>query len=226
MKIIAACALTCCFTVVMPALGATLVATHPGVMCSSPDALAKLSLPDGSSRSASANVRPEDLTAKQSGGCVDFAPGTRVTVVTPRKNTSVVTYDVRDGRGPQEFTVPNIDFASAGGPSLAPGRQVPQWPDEDYPPLVGMNKLLTAVTKQCPQQGWTGHKLAETETGPWFDTIKPTPAQEAAIGKAEAGCEGIAGMACSTYTRFGVEVEVGYLPRLVHAICSQKAPAE
>ena len=226
MKITATCVLICCSTFAVPAFSATLVAKHPGVMCSSADALAKLSLPDGSSRASSPNARPEDLTVKQSGGCVDFRPGTQVTVVTPRKNTSVVTYDAGDGHGQREFTVPNIDFASAEGSSPAPGRHVPQWPDADYPPLVGMNKLLAAVTRQCPQQGWTGHKLAETESGPWFDTIKPTRAQSAVIEKAQAGCEGIAGMACPAYTSFGVEVQMGYLPRLVTAICSQKAPAE
>ena len=214
MRIIAAFMLTCCSTAAIPAFSATLVATHRGVMCVSPDALAKLSLMDGSSRASSANPRPEDLTAKQSGGCVDFGPGTQVTVVTSRKNTSVVTYDAGDGRGPREFTVPNIDFASNEGPPQTPGRHVPQWPDADYPPLVGMNKLLAAVTKQCPQQGWTGHKLAETESGPWYDTIKLTPAQSAAIEKAEAGCEGLAGMACPAYTSLGVEVQFSYLTQL------------
>ncbi len=226
MKIIAACVLVCCSIFAIPAFSATLVATHPGVMCSSADALAKLSLPDGSSRASSPNARQEDLTAKQSGGCIDFATGTQVTVVTTRKNTSVVTYNAGNGQGQREFIVPNIDFASAEGPSPAPGRHVPQWPDADYPPLVGMNKLLAAVTKQCPQQGWTGHKLAETESGPWYDTIKPTRAQSAAIDKAQEGCEGIAGLACPSYSRFGVEVQMGYLPQLVKTICSERAPAE
>ncbi|MGI4793087.1 MAG: hypothetical protein ACRYG8_03175 [Janthinobacterium lividum] len=226
MKIIAACALTFCLIFTTPGLSAILIATRSGVMCSSPDALAKLTMPDGSSRSSSANARPEDLSAKQTGGCIEFEPGTQVTVVTSRKNTSFVTYDLGDGRGLQQFIVPNIDFSSAGGSPPAPSSHVPHWPDDDYPPLVGMNKLLTAVTKQCPQQGWTGHKLAETEIGPWYDTVKPTPAQNAAIERAEAGCEGIAGIACSTYTRFGVEVQVGYLPQLLKTICSEKAPAE
>ena len=61
-----------------PALADDLVATKPGLVCVSSDALAKLTLPDGSSRTAQSNPSPFDLALKQSGGCTDITIGMRV----------------------------------------------------------------------------------------------------------------------------------------------------
>jgi hypothetical protein len=92
-----------------------LIATHPGVMCASADALACLTLPGGDSRSHAAAPEPQALSLAASGGCIDVKPGIRVSVQKAFKNTSVVTY-----RGPgtqidQTFVIPNIDFAPATG---------------------------------------------------------------------------------------------------------------
>ncbi len=86
-------------------------ATRPGLMCASAEALAKLTLPDGSSRTASARPRPEDLRIKAEGGCLDLRPGSsRVMVVEAYHLTSKVTSDPGDGGGARLFIVPNIDF--------------------------------------------------------------------------------------------------------------------
>ena len=96
--------------VAAPALADTLVASRPGLMCTSPDALAKLTLRDGSSRAASPGAHPGDKTLKEEGGCIDFAAGANVLLQAARKNTSIVSYDALDGKGRRAFVVPNIDF--------------------------------------------------------------------------------------------------------------------
>jgi hypothetical protein len=52
----------------MPAWADDLIATKPGLVCVSSGALARLTLPDGSSRTAQSNPSPDDLALKQSGG--------------------------------------------------------------------------------------------------------------------------------------------------------------
>ena len=86
-----------------------LIAVQPGVMCASRDALAKLILPDGSSRSALPHPRPVDLATKFAGGCIDIPIRTRVTVLAAKKNTSVAI--LTDTLGPNQiYIIPNIDF--------------------------------------------------------------------------------------------------------------------
>lgn len=104
-----------------------LVAVRLGLMCVSPDALAKLIFPGGSSRTAVANPAQADLTQKQSGGCIDVAIDARVSVVTMRNNTSIVTYAEAGGQ-PKTYVIPNINFRSVqatategGGDSGASG---------------------------------------------------------------------------------------------------------
>ena len=100
----------------------TIVATRPGVMCASADALARLPLPDGSSRSASPAARPGDLATKLQGGCIDIPLGAQLPVQEARRQTSVVVFDPNDGRGARTFIVPNIDFnAAVGSRSSSPG---------------------------------------------------------------------------------------------------------
>ncbi len=84
-----------------------MVAIKPGLMCVSADALAKLTLPDGSSAAAKPGAASSTSAIKRSGGCLDVVPGDRVTLVTRRTNTSVV-----QGLGARQgtFLVPNIDF--------------------------------------------------------------------------------------------------------------------
>lgn len=210
-----------------PALADTLVAARPGVMCSSADALAKLTLPDGSSRAAGPGARPEYITTKQAGGCIDTPLGARVTVLQARQRTSVVTYDANDGRGARTFIVPNIDFPTASAAPAAPApHRVPAWGDNNYPPLANTFKLLDAVHRQCPKQGWDEHSLSHTEGGPW-DRVqdKLSPAQLKSIEREVAAqCE--AGMSCPVDITLGMEVQMGRQNDLVRAICSAKAPAE
>ncbi len=96
----------------LPALAGTLVATHPGLMCVSPDALATLTLPDGSSRAASPKARPGDAALARAGGCIDIPRGARVETTSMRKRTSLVLFDPQDGRGRRIFVAPNIDFGT------------------------------------------------------------------------------------------------------------------
>ena len=113
-----------------PALADTLVATNPGLMCTSAAALAKLTRPDGTSRTAYPEARPEDWSIKQAGGCIDIVPGSEVTVLRAMKNTSVVSYDAHDGRRALSFTVPNIDFTKeAREGSRFIGGDRPNWQD-------------------------------------------------------------------------------------------------
>jgi hypothetical protein len=98
---------------------ATLVAVRPGLMCSSPDALARLTMHDGSSRTASARARPEDFDVKRQGGCIDIALGAHVILQEARRQTSIVLFDAEDGRGPRSYIVPNIDFAPAASTPVA-----------------------------------------------------------------------------------------------------------
>ncbi len=210
-----------------PAFGAKLTATRPGVMCVEPEALAKLTLPNGSSRSYGPNARPEDLATKASGGCIDIPPGATVTVLTARTNTSIAAYDANDGRGERTFVVPNIDFAAVpDAPPAAPARHGPAWPDANYPPLVYANKLFGAVREHCPQQGWNEHLLARIDMGPGSEVgAKLTPAQNGIIER-EIREQCTIGPACPADIAFGMEVGMGYLDELVRAICSQKAPAD
>lgn len=88
-----------------------LQATRPGVMCTSPDALAKLTLPDGSSRTTAAHVSPATQAIAQAGGCTDFGAGHVVILLTARKNTDIVRGDTMSGDGVLgNFVVPSIDF--------------------------------------------------------------------------------------------------------------------
>ncbi len=211
-----------------PAAAYTLTATRPGVMCTGAAALAKLTRPDGSSRSAGADPRPEDLAWKKNGGCVDILPSTTtVDAVAVRRNTSIVLYDAHDGRGVRRFTVPNIDFApgeaSAAGPPPPHG---PAWPDANYKPLVEAEKLLAAVRRTCPEQGWNERLLSHMEAGPWDSvTEQLTPAQHASMEK-EISLQCEAGLSCPANITLGMEVRYGYFRSLMFAICSQRAPAE
>ncbi len=88
-----------------------LVATRPGVMCRSAEALGRLTLPGGDSRTHAASPRPQDLRAAAEGGCVDIPLGTRVTVQQAFRNTSIVTTSAADA---SPMVVPNADFRPAG----------------------------------------------------------------------------------------------------------------
>ncbi len=102
----------------LPAKADLLRATRPGVMCTSPDALAKLSLPDGSSRTAAPNVPPAVEAIARAGNCVDFPAGNVVMLLTHHNNTSVVRSDTLSGDGVLDtYTIPNIDYAPYSPPA-------------------------------------------------------------------------------------------------------------
>ena len=122
--LIAACLFPAC------ADAALLRATRPGVMCSSPAALAQLSLPDGSSRTAGSDAPPSVVAIARAGGCTDFPAGNIVILQTARRNTSIVRSDTLTGDGVLDtFYVANIDY-------------VPYVPPSD--------PYMDAIRAQCP----------------------------------------------------------------------------
>jgi len=82
----------------------TLVAVRPGVMCESASALAQLTLPDGSSRSALQHPTAAALAMKEQGHCWNIGADAEVQLQKQRKNTSIIS--VSGGT----YVVPNIDF--------------------------------------------------------------------------------------------------------------------
>lgn len=102
------------------ATAADLIATKPGVMCTSTEALAQLTLPDGNSRSHADTATPAQLAQAKTGGCIDIQPGMTVRVQTAHKNTSVVSYTRPESNANETFVIPNIDF-------------VPVFADDDAP---------------------------------------------------------------------------------------------
>ena len=103
-----------------PATAAALVAIKPGVMCSSAEALGKLTLPGGDSRTHAPFPKAEDLAVAGSGGCIDIPLGARVMVQQAFRNTSIVTYDGVGGMAAGTMVVPNIDFQPATSAAQAP----------------------------------------------------------------------------------------------------------
>lgn len=96
----------------------TVVVIRPGVACASASALAALTLPDGSSRSARPGPRPKYLAIASRGGCVPLRLGVQMTTMAIRKLTDIVAYDSGDGRGMRAFYIPRIDLETlAGAPS-------------------------------------------------------------------------------------------------------------
>ncbi len=90
----------------------------PGLMCESGDALAKLTLPNGSSKlNQSGLALPEDISLGNQGRCVNAPLHIRVNLVSARKQTSIVTFDNDDSRGPVTYYVANKVFQPPTGPS-------------------------------------------------------------------------------------------------------------
>ncbi len=86
-------------------------------MCASADALAKLSLPDGSSLTAAPNASPTVEAIARAGNCIDFPADNIVILLSVRRNTSVVRSDSLTGDGVLEtFIVPNIDYVPYAPP--------------------------------------------------------------------------------------------------------------
>ncbi len=89
---------------------------RPGVACTSADALARLTRPDGSSRSTPANATADARETARRGGCFPFGPGMTVYTHSIRRQTSIVTADRVGDTGPLTVYVANIDFERAASP--------------------------------------------------------------------------------------------------------------
>ena len=118
-----AAALSCGFG--PQAIADELVAVKPGVMCVSTDALARLTLPNGDSRTHAIAPRPDDLAAAAAGGCIDIPPGARVQVVQAFRNTSRVIYAGPGAPTDGMMTVPNVDFGPSTGVAPVAGAVIP-----------------------------------------------------------------------------------------------------
>ncbi len=99
-----------------PARADTLVSVRPGVACTSADALARLTRPDGSSRSTPTNATADAREIARRGGCFPFGPGMMVFPHSIRRQTSIVTAYAVDRTGPLTVYVANIDFERLAAP--------------------------------------------------------------------------------------------------------------
>ncbi len=91
---------------------------HQGVACTSADALATLTLPDGSSRSSALGTPSRYAIIASQGGCVPLSLGVRMETTAIKHRTDVVSWDP-DGQGVRSFWIPKIDVQTSGAPSSA-----------------------------------------------------------------------------------------------------------
>lgn len=129
----------------------TLVSVRPGVACTSADALARLTQPDGSSRSVSANATADAREIARRGGCLPFRPGITVFPHSTRRQTSIVTAYTLDRAGPLTLYVANIDFERFAVPGGRGAGVV-----EFRPPLV----------RQAPTAALSGDRPAAADAWP------------------------------------------------------------
>ncbi len=195
-----------------------LVAVRPGVMCTSAEALARLTLPDGSSRTAVAAPEPRHVALKAAGGCVDIPRGARVAVNRSYRNTSIGTHDPGDGRGLREFVVPNIDFRplpNSGDRFRSSGRAMapPSEPDTaDF--------LFSALEQACPEKNWRG-----AGTGALRGPLEAARA-EAPLARVGPPGDGSGrrcldgGAGCSVEATIAAMLRADQLGRLLRAYCA------
>lgn len=86
-----------------------LIAQRPGLMCSDPKGLAKLTMPDGSSKLKTGRATKADQEMAFVSQCRDIPMGARLPMGERHHQTSEVYYE--GSSGPQVYTVPNIDFS-------------------------------------------------------------------------------------------------------------------
>lgn len=189
----------------------TAVAVRPGLMCTQADALARLTLPDGSNRAESAHARQGDADAQRQGGCIDIPRSATVSILSKRHNTSVVSFDPHDGLGSRTFYVPNIDFRFTSGTAQPPAPATDVW---------GL------VHARCPaQDGWRVATPGDLEY--MFDTFAPRlSAAEASSLKDQIAqnCPDVFGLRCSnSLFVLGFE-EHGRASELAEAICRADPP--
>ncbi len=120
-----------------PARADTLVSVRPGVACTSADALARLTRPDGSSRSTPANATADARETARRGGCFPFGPGMTVYPHSIRRQTSIVTAYAVGDTGPLTVYVANIDFERGAAPA-GRGAGLPGFPPPVPPATVAV----------------------------------------------------------------------------------------
>ena len=104
-----------------------IVVSKPGIMCNSSQALSRLTLPGGDSRTHQEPTLQKYLDIATAGGCRDLQIGQRLGVVKSFRNTVIVSLkDEGGGHGSSTLVAPLIDFDQAatmphaGDASLAP----------------------------------------------------------------------------------------------------------
>ncbi len=116
-----------------------IVVSKPGVMCNSSQALAKLTLPGGDSRTHQGPTPQSYLDIAVAGGCRDLQIGQRLTVVKSFKNTVVVSLgDDGEGHGSRNLVAPLIDFDQVATASRAGNASSVPDPIMDVP--IGINQ--------------------------------------------------------------------------------------
>ena len=211
---LAACVLVCAVALPGVAAAQTMVATHPGLMCTEPGALATLTMPDGSNRGASPHARPDDDAIKQQGGCIDIPADARVAVHQRRINTSIVSFDAGDGRGDRTWIVPNIDFTA---PHAATAEASPA----GLPVVDPVDAFFAALTATCPGRGWQSASM-QSYGAPLEEAAKSlTPGQHAALTRdVTAECKPGDGLECGNTVSIRHIVQAGQIDALTHAFCT------
>ena len=128
----------CGVLVTAPALADTVRVVRPGVACVSADALAALTLPDGSSRSAQPSAETRYISVASQGGCIPLALGVQMMTTAIKRQTDIVSFDPGDGLGARSFWIPKIDVevVAEAGPVPVPGRVPGSGPIDLRPPTM------------------------------------------------------------------------------------------
>ena len=201
---------------VAPAHAETMTATHPSLICTSPDALGRLILHGGQSRIGTASEAPGDRQAMVAGGCVEVSAGTHVEAQSVRTNTSVVTYDAQDGRGPRAFVVPNVNFV--GVPSLASTATAQHVPAARDP----SEAFWQRVDQTCPTKHWRSATDASLSDALLEKTdLKFTPTQQRKIREDSQACDGL-WMGCRPQAYLHNALQFGKADQLVKQLCSME----
>ncbi|MFM0209926.1 hypothetical protein PQQ96_21205 [Paraburkholderia sediminicola] len=167
-----------------------LIATKPGVMCASAQALAQLTLPNGDSRSHEAAATPAQQALAQSGGCIDIQPGITVNVQTAHKNTSVVTYQQPGSATSETFVIPNIDFTPVFTDDSAASQTTAQVQAEDR------SQTTTQTSAAAVPSGyWVAQRVpgAAGDTIELLEDERITPALQQQMWGSGAAEEGLPG---------------------------------
>ena len=119
----------------------TLQVIKPGVACSSADALAKLTLPDGSSRSERPNAPQFYRQIADQGGCIALKLNESMIAVEIRNRTDIVLFDPADGKGKRDFYIAKMNVAalqaSAADIPFVHGNALPNTTAESLHPSTG-----------------------------------------------------------------------------------------